>query len=494
MDVIVVSPPDRVVEKSVSRPFFSFHLALGAVLCMWAFFFIGKSVADPDLWWHLRNAQYLFTTHHIPSTDMYSFTLGGSPWIDHEWLSEIPYYLANRAFGLRGVFWLYILTVDLILLLIFYFSYRYSENVKAAWVATSFGVMLAVVNFGPRSILFGWVCLLILLAVLWRYQTSSRGPLWLLPPLFCLWINTHGSWLIGMIVFAMIIAGGAFSGMYWHMDVVPWSRSQLRNLVTTFVTSAAALFVNPYTYKLVFYPFDLGFKQKLNIEHVEEWASVNFHEPRGKVVLAFLFALLLSALLVRVRWTLQEVALTLFALYTSLTYVRFLFLAAILVIPILAKRLQFLPQYRPEIDKPVLNACIVAVLLVIMVSRLPSDATLQNDLAQKFPVGGIGYLRAHGRGARVFNHYTWGGFLIWNVPEVPTFVDSRTDIFDHAGVLKNYLDVIGMKKSLDVLDRYQIRYVLFSPKEALAYFLENNARWKVVYRDNVSIVFERTRN
>ena len=140
MDLVAIAPAETGLEKSVSRPLFSFHVALGAVLCTWVYFFSGKSVADPDLWWHLRNAQHLFSTHHFPQVDLYSFTVAGTPWIDHEWLSEIPYYLVNRAFGLRGIFCLYLLSVELILLGIYYFSYKYSGNIKASWVATSFGV------------------------------------------------------------------------------------------------------------------------------------------------------------------------------------------------------------------------------------------------------------------------------------------------------------------------------------------------------------------
>ena len=59
---------------------------------------------DPDLWWHLRNAQVLLTTHHFIRQDFYSFTTVGQPWINPEWLAEIPYYLAFRIFAERGVF------------------------------------------------------------------------------------------------------------------------------------------------------------------------------------------------------------------------------------------------------------------------------------------------------------------------------------------------------------------------------------------------------
>src|ERR1700746_3821450 len=51
-----------------------------------------RDLNDPDIWWHIRNAQYLFQNHQLPRADVYSFTVPGHPWINHEWLAEIPYY------------------------------------------------------------------------------------------------------------------------------------------------------------------------------------------------------------------------------------------------------------------------------------------------------------------------------------------------------------------------------------------------------------------
>ncbi len=65
--------------------------------------------------------------------------------------------------------------------------------------------------------------------------------------------------------------------------------------------SVAALFINPYGYRLVVYPLDMAFHQKLNIAHVAEWSSVDFHDLRGKDPLCFfmLSLLLLGSLLGR---------------------------------------------------------------------------------------------------------------------------------------------------------------------------------------------------
>jgi len=80
----------------------SFLAVLTLILIVMQFLFsmYKPDLDDPDIWWHMRNAQFLFQHHQIPRQDMYSFTVAGHPWINTEWLSEIPFYVAYRTFGL----------------------------------------------------------------------------------------------------------------------------------------------------------------------------------------------------------------------------------------------------------------------------------------------------------------------------------------------------------------------------------------------------------
>ena len=82
---------------------FSFPAMLVMLLIGIVFTMARKGFADPDIWWHLRNAEFLFTQHQLPRQDYYSFTVAGHPWINHEWLAEVPYYLAWRVGGLVGI-------------------------------------------------------------------------------------------------------------------------------------------------------------------------------------------------------------------------------------------------------------------------------------------------------------------------------------------------------------------------------------------------------
>ncbi len=467
----------------------SFLAVLTLILIVMQFLFsmYKPDLDDPDVWWHMRNAQFLFQHHQILRQDTYSFTVAGHPWINTEWLSEVPFYLAYRTFGLVGLKSLSFFVLDTIFLLLLYLSYQESRNFKASAAACYLSFFLATVSFGPRTILFGYIYLLILLIILQRFRQGRTAPLWAIPPLFCLWANTHGSWSLGLIVFFLIGVSGLIGGSWGRIFSERWTPTQLRNLIITGLASVAALFANPFGWRLVYYPFDLAFKQRLNIAHVAEWVSVDFHDLRGKLVLLLIIGLLLV-----------------FALYSGLTYIRFLVLLAIVVAPILAKVLDFFPPYRPELETPRVNVGVIVVIVGLMAYFWPREAKVRQSVEQTYPANILPYLEAHPPEGNVMNFYLWGGYLGWNDPNFKDFVDSRVDIFEYAGVLKDYLDVLGVdaveRRPDPILDKHHIRYVLFPPSENsnpllvggnLVYVLEHDPRWKILYKDKICELLER---
>jgi hypothetical protein len=115
---------------------------------------------DPDIWWHLRDAQYLVQQHQFLRQDMYSFTAAAKPWVNTEWLSEISFYLVYRAFGLEGLKTMTFVLPSILMLLLLYLCYQESGNFKASVVVCCVASLLAVVSYGPRTILFGYIFLI----------------------------------------------------------------------------------------------------------------------------------------------------------------------------------------------------------------------------------------------------------------------------------------------------------------------------------------------
>ncbi len=485
---VPVAAPE--LTTNLWKKVFSFPVLLVMGLGAAIFLLDSGSIADPDIWWHLRNAEVLVQTHSVVNHDFYSFTATGSRWINEAWLSELPYYLGWRWLGIRGIYLVMLGEVELILLGVFGLAYLSSRNVKATFVASWLAVWLATVSFGPRTLLAGWMCLVAELFILAQFK-QGKDRAWLLPPLFVLWANLHGSWLIGMVLLGIFCASGLLQGTWGRLQATRWTPPQMRKLVLTGSLSVAGLFLNPYTYHLVFYPFNFAFRQRLNVNHVDEWMSLDFHSVRGKIIFLMLAATIVLALVRKRRWALDELAFLLLGFYAAMTYSRFLFLAAIVLTPMLARALDFFPPYCAENDKPWLNVVLMAVLLGLCIWRFPSRDQLMHDTIQSYPVKALNYLQHFQPQGRVFNDCLWGGYLIWNVRNIPVFIDSRIDIYEYNGVFADYLDAMGVKNTLEILDKYHVRYVLYRQESGVAYLLLHNSGWKTRYQDGTTVLLER---
>jgi len=359
-----------------------------------------------------------------------------------------------------------------------------------AALVTMAGVALGCYSFGPRMLHFGWLCLIVLLLVLGRFQQTGRG-LWVLPPLFGLWINVHGSWVFGFVVMGIYVVSGLVQGQWNNVAAERWTPVQLRKLLLIFAASVGALFANPYGYKLVWYPFDLLFRQKVYLDSMGEWQSVNFHTGWGKLALFMIFALLGTAWFSRKPWKLCDILLATFAVWASLNHLRFLLFAAIILVPILAPRLRLFPPYDAEKDKPWLNLAITAAVVAIIVGSYPSAAQLQNNIDSQFPRDALRFIQQRQITGRLFNWYDFGGYIEFYAPAIKTFADGRTDIFAYNGVLNDYIKINAIESSFELLDKYKIDYVLFPVDTRLTYVLAHSPGWHTIYEDKVARLFER---
>jgi hypothetical protein len=454
------------------------------------FRFSATQIGEPDIWWHLRNAAYLLQQHSFPRVDTYSFGAAGSPWLDHEWLSEVPFFLGFKIMGLQGILAVFSTVLVLIYAGVYYRSCRAGADCKDATIATLLAIFLGIVSLGPRMLLFGWLCMVGLLLVLDRFQRTTKG-LWLLPPLFALWINLHGSWVFGMVVLGIIIASGLVEGEWGLVVARRWTPGELKKLLLALAASLAALFVNPFGYKLLLYPFDLLFRQPSNMKYIEEWQSVNFNIWIGGLALAVIFALLAAAWFSRRKWKLDEVLLTAFALWAALSHVRLLFFAGLILVPILGQRLKLFPPYERERDKPWLNAVIMAGMVGLTIFSFPSGATLQQQVSGEYPTAALVFMQRQHITGRIFNQYGWGGYMEWYAPELKPFIDGRADIFVYNGTFYDSLKITSLKESFAILDKYKIEYVLLKPNQPLAYLLYHSSAWRLIYEDKVARLYQR---
>ena len=110
------------------------------------------------------------------------------------------------------------------------------------------------------------------------------------------------------------------------------------------------------------------------------------------------------------------------------------------------------------------------LMIVAMAYFWPHAAAIRKSQEETYPAGVLPFLKAHPLQGNMVNYYLWGGYLEWNDPAVKVFIDSRVDIFEYAGVLQDYLDLLGsdsLVRRLDpVMQKYNVRYVLFPPGDS----------------------------
>ena len=473
---------------------FSFPVFLGAILVA-ANFAIERGLRlDPDTWWHIKYGEAILETGRWPIVDTWSFTVHGMPRVAYEWGGEVLTALAYRLGGLRGLDVLLIALTSVIVLLVYYFAWLRCRNSKAAFFATFLLLPVAVLCFTLRPQLLGYIFLLITLITLERFRLGEQKNLWILPVIFLLWVNTHGSFPLGFMVLGLYWISGLVEFSSGGLYAVRWQPEQRLHLELVSLLSVAVLPLTPYGTRLAAVPFNVATSLPLNFTHIVEWQPINTDFWQAKLLMVLLFGFIVAQVAFRNRYRLEEFSLFLFVLYATFVHFRFAIMFAIVFAPLAASLfVRWAPTYDPRHDKYVINAVLTSAAVLSFVLFLPSETALQKEVSKDYPVQAVRYIQEHFVAGKMFNNYNFGGYLVWALPPGhKVFIDGRGDVYEHAGVFSDYATVTQLKpEALAVLQSYEIDFCLTKQDAPLAALLASSPEWKELYKDSVSCVFVR---
>lgn len=484
-------PPEAI---SFWRRAFSLPVMIVVLLGFVAFWSSKNRIEDPDMWWHMKVGETIVQTLELPRTDRYSYTTGEHAWIPHEWLPETVIYGAYRWGGLPGLMLWLCLTGSVLLGGLYLLCSAYSGNPKVALIGGLIGWFFGTISLAVRPLLLGHILLVALLALVHLGRTRSARWLWGLPPLFAVWVNCHGSFALGLVVLATVLAAAHIDMEWGLVESTRWPAEKLRVFRYVLVASGLALLVNPVGWELAVYPLNLFFTQGDNLSNISEWQPLNFQEPRGMGVFVVVTVLALAALTLAKKVQLEEIALVLMGSYLAVHHSRMVFIFGILVAPVVCRLLATSWRgYQAGRDHPKINAALMALALILIWRGFPSDAMLQSQIDQAFPTGAVAYLQQNDVQGNMLNEYAWGGYFIWAAPERKVFIDGRTDIFDWTGVLGEYMRWNTLQESPDkLLDKYEIDYCVLGADSQIGRAVELLPNWRRAYADDVAVVFTRT--
>ncbi len=485
-------PANQSLLDALARRILSFPVMMGALLVGVAVFSARLNLPDPDVWWHTVIGQHILATHTWPTADFYSFTAPGAPWMAYEWLGEVVMALAAHLGFFKGLTVLLMVLGAIYMALLYGYASLFSGNSKAALVACAIFLPLLTVFFTPRPQLIGYIFLVMTMIFLERYRQGKQKSLWILPPLFLVWVNTHGSFVFGLTVFGIYWVSGWFNFEVGGVRAEPWTPAQRRHLALVFLLCVIALTITPYGTRQAAYPLQMAFAEPVNVAHISEWQSLDFRIWQTKFLLVVILLFWFSHIPLRQTYRLETVALLLLATYSCFVHRRFIPFLVLIITPLIAKMLaRWIPKYRPEVDKPAANALLIGLVAFGLVMTFPSYKKLSEAVAEHYPVKAVEYLSKHPEPGPMLNEYAWGGYLIWS-PDFhrKVFVDGRADFYEFAGVLADYLSISDVKPNTFFLMRkYGIRLCLIHQDAPLATMLSATPSWKKVYQDKLSAIF-----
>ena len=459
-----------------------------------------RPISDNSTLVHLRTGIDLVRTWHVPRSDPYSYTAPGHPWVVQSWFASLLYGLANSA-GHHAL----VLEQGVIMAGVGA-AIAMAARSTTAWrsgLAALLAIAASAPGWSPRPLMFELGCLALLIVVVER----RASPLWLIPIMW-VWVNTHGSWPIGLAWLAARGVGEA-------IDLRGWPR---RALVAGAGLAAglAISLVNPLTWRLITFPL-VAVQKRSTFQGIVEWRSPNFQSPNSFLVLIFITLALVVLLRARLPWAQLLPVCGFFPL--GLVAERNLAPFGVVLAPALAaalagpsahwptgwagwaatgwERIEDWAQAVVRVSGSVIVrvAAVVAALgvtggLVVLALGRP---TLRLD---EYPVAATAFLDRTGRltaAHRIAAVDVVGCFLIWRAgPRVKVFIDDRYDMYPApvvaaAGVLSAGVGA-GVSQALD---RYRVDTVLWSEAGVLPGTLLQQGGWREVYSDGTWVVLER---
>jgi hypothetical protein len=490
--------PERILRAiwPTVRKAVSFPALMAIILTGVALYGVHDRLPDPDTWWHIAVGQRILSTHKFPTSDIYSFTAQGVHWIAYEWLGEIVMAMTAQAGGLVGLATLQMCMVASLTWLLYYYAYMRCGNWKASFVATGLLLPIATAIFSLRPQLFGYIFLLLTLICLEHFRQGHSRSLWILPPLFLLWVNVHGTFVFGLAAIGVYFASGLVKFEAAGLIAEPWTGRQRVQLLFTLFLSTAALLVTPYGSELAAYPLQMATMQPLNVASIKEWQPLSFSLFLGKYLLTFVLAIFVGHIFYPLKYRLHELAMLLFGVYAACAHLRFVLIFVMLIAPIAATFLaEWMQPYEADKDKYGLNLAIMVLLAIVAARFMPRRTELETVVAKDYPVAAVEYLRQHPMPTGMFNEYGFGGYLIWQLgPQHKVFIDGRADMYEYSGVFQDYMSIINLDlNALSLLRRYNIQSCLIGRRSALATLLAASPEWKPIYTDDLSEIFVRSR-
>lgn len=456
-----------------------------------------RTPTDTDMWWHLRLGQQFFETGQIVYEDTFSHTFAGEVHRNHSGVAQMMMYLAWSVAGNLGLS----LLTSVLAVSGMYLLYKAGKGtVYMQAFVLIFGAATAATFWSPRPQMFSFFFSTVFIYLLFDYKRNGRDRLLWLIPMMWLWGNSHGGFAIGFIFLGAFIVG-EFINIVVDAGDSRISMRGIRKLVLVTIASILILILNPNGLALFNVPFETFGIQELRL-YIQEWQSPDFNQrfTWGFIILLSVVIGAVWASRLKFDWT--DWFLVCGTTFMALMAGRNLSVFAVATVPIATYHLDNLLRekgwvlQRKETENRTrarINLLLIALVAFGTLANIlvvADSETIYEGQSAVLPIDAVAHLNQTEIQGNMFNSYNWGGYLMFNAPQHPVYIDGRTDLY--ISFLNDYFSTaIGSEDWQSEFERWDIEIALIETGSGLADELSESENWRTEYQDDVASLFVR---
>ena len=518
--------------KTIARvPGLADFMALFATMSYFSGQFIDFA-KDPGVGWHLKTGELIATTSEIPTSDPFLFSATPRPWVSDQWLSDLLLYWLYQLGSWPLLYALFtVMSLSGFLLVLYPAVSRHAGS----WLAGCFAVTLALrmgqVHFILRPVGFSFLFFALAASSLYRLHDKIRGEgtsdfgkkLWLgLPLLFAIWANMHPSFVLGLLLMALLPASLILDGIFQGGRV---STGVTGKLCLLLIACLLATFINPYTFELHQSIMSLGSSEyflRLN----REWHSPDFTSHFGRILEIILALMVFFAFVCRAnrrKLCFFDLLPLLLFCHAGLQAIRFFpYLGIIAAFPLArtlagAGELQSsfsnsrfwtkLCEYFSGLEALERRGNKGRLVLLVAFTLILGDALLNQRLltfngpfgpgednypGQAFAALKQDLMSQHpdAQVVAIASTPNWGGFITWHgYPQIRAVIDDRNTLLGEQAY-KDYLEKLKPGQPWrEYLKDTGAAYLLIEKDSAIGASIKEAGSLPIVYEDKVAILF-----
>lgn len=464
-------------------------LFLGVITILFTF-----PVLEGDFFWHVKTGQWIWEHKSLPAIDPFShinrFVIPTEHVVERTrfilrqyWLAQLALFGIWKTAGEAGMVVLRAVIYTGILAFIYWWLRRDKGGITP--LATIFVVGNVLVTYSnERPQIFAYLFMVFMLYLLERLikgeRTSRTAHAALLLLVMLTWSNSHGSFILGVIVIALYGAGHLLTGLLRDGAIS-------RPLLAILAGAMTITVINPNGFAAFQQMIDVD---KAYLSSVAEYASP-LRLALDHHVFYYGFWLLLAAAVAALALNFRSMAFHHLAVIASLAL---LSLTAIRYVPFFVLAAPLIAVYLPDGKLTGKYRVLPFLVLALWIGVMDFHNTLKFRAARFFPKRAVEFINTARPPGNILNYILWGGYLICYT-DYPVFVDGRSLAVKFTELHNQFLAGTNWKSLISI---FQINTIFIpgmdeintQPYPILLQLLRDND-WALVYQDDEALIFMR---